>query len=75
MLIMPAIITAYRGGKRTILSFKKEKSRAKFIPYTSVFIIYKPWQAKMCLQLYAVDSEGPDQPAHPRSLVRAFAVC
>ena len=33
------------------------------------------WSAlsKMCLRTYA-SSEGPDQPAHPRSLIRAFAV-
>ena len=29
--------------------------------------------AKMCILAYA-DSEGPDQPAHPRSLIRAFPV-
>ena len=29
--------------------------------------------AKTCLWVYA-DSEGPDQPAHPRSLIRAFIV-
>ena len=33
----------------------------------------KPRYAKTCLQAY-VDSEGPDQPAHPRSLIRAFTV-
>ena len=36
---------------------------------------YKNWasHAKTCLLAYA-GSEGPDQPAHPRSLIRAFAV-
>ena len=29
--------------------------------------------AKTCLRAYE-DSEGPDQPAHPRSLIRVFAV-
>ena len=28
---------------------------------------------KTCVRAYA-DSEGPDQTAHPRSLIRAFAV-
>ena len=27
----------------------------------------------MCIREYA-DSEGPDQPAHPRSLISTFAV-
>ena len=35
--------------------------------------IYGPHHAKMCLWAYA-DSEGPDQPAHLRRLIRAFAV-
>ena len=34
---------------------------------------YELRHAKTSLQAYA-DSEGPDQPAHPRSLIRAFAV-
>ena len=34
---------------------------------------FGPPSAKTCLRAYA-DSEGPDQPAHPRSLIRAFAV-
>ena len=33
-----------------------------------------PRHAKTCLRAYA-DSEGPDQTAHPRSMLRAFAVC
>ena len=33
----------------------------------------RPHHAKMCLRAYA-DSEGSDQPAHPRSLIRAFTV-
>ena len=32
-----------------------------------------PCRAKTCLRAYA-DSEGPDQHAHPRTLIRAFAV-
>ena len=35
---------------------------------------YGPRHAKMCLRAFAY-SEGPDQPAHPRSLIRAFTVC
>ena len=35
--------------------------------------LYGPCPAKTCLQAYLV-IEGPDQPAHPRSLIRAFAV-
>ena len=34
---------------------------------------YEPGHAKTCLRAYA-DSEGPDKPAHPRSLIRAFIV-
>ena len=36
--------------------------------------IYGPHHAKKCLRVYA-KSEGPDQPAHPRSQIRAFTVC
>ena len=32
-----------------------------------------PCQAKTCIRAYA-DSEGPDQPAHPRSLIRVSAI-
>ena len=32
-----------------------------------------PHTAKTCLRAYA-DSEGPDQPAHLRNLIRTFAV-
>ena len=35
--------------------------------------IYRPRQVRTCLRAYA-DSESPDQPAHPRSLIMAFAV-
>ena len=31
-------------------------------------------RAKTCFQSYA-DSEGPDQPANPRSVIRALAFC
>ena len=34
---------------------------------------YGPRHAKTCLRVHA-DSEGPDQTAHPRSLIRAFIV-
>ena len=34
--------------------------------------IYGPSHAKTCHRAYA-DSESPDQPAHPRSLIRIFA--
>ena len=30
---------------------------------------------KTCFRAYDADSENPDQPAHPRSLIRAFTVC
>ena len=33
----------------------------------------EPRRAKTCLRAYA-HSEGPDQPAHPRSLIRPFTV-
>ena len=35
--------------------------------------LYGSSHGKTCLRAYA-DSEGPDQTAHPRSLIRAFAV-
>ena len=35
--------------------------------------ILGPRRARTCLRVYA-DIEGPDQPAHPRSLIRAFHV-
>ena len=38
-----------------------------------VLILCKPCHTKTCLRAYA-ESEDPDQPAHPRSLIRAFIV-
>ena len=35
--------------------------------------LYRPHHMKMCLRVDA-ENEGPDQSAHPRSLIRAFAV-
>ena len=35
--------------------------------------LYGPRRSETCLRACA-DSKGPDQPAHPRSLIRAFAV-
>ena len=40
---------------------------------TAAVTLSGPCYAKTCLWAYA-DSEGPDQPAHPRSLIRTFAV-
>ena len=40
---------------------------------TSVSSIYEPGHEKMCLMSYA-NIKGADQPAHPRSLIRAFIV-
>ena len=37
------------------------------------FLKFRPRHAKKCLWAYA-DSEGPDQPAHVRSLIRVFPV-
>ena len=39
-------------------------------------ILYGPRHAKTCLRPYAAyaDSDGPDQPAHPRSLISTFTV-
>ena len=49
-------------------------------PVTHHFVVHYriplpdvPSHAKPCLRAYA-DSEGPDQTAHPRSLIRAFTV-
>ena len=36
--------------------------------------LYGPCHTKICLRAYA-DSDGPDKPAHPRSLIRVFTVC
>ena len=33
----------------------------------------RPCHSKMCLRAYA-NSDGPDEPAHPRSYISAFAV-
>ena len=41
--------------------------------YITYIIIYEPGHEKMCLMLYA-NNKGADQPAHPRSLIRAFVV-
>ena len=35
--------------------------------------LYQPGHEKMCLMSYA-NNKGADQPAHPRSLISAFAV-
>ena len=35
--------------------------------------LFEPRQAKTCLRAYA-DSKGPNQPAHPHSLITAFTV-
>ena len=40
----------------------------KFVFVT--FIIIRPYHAKTCFRANA-DSESPDQPAHPRSLISA----
>ena len=37
-------------------------------------IQYGPHNVKMCLRAY-VARVGPDQPAYPCSLIRAFAIC
>ena len=42
-------------------------------PYFYITSIIRPPQARTCLRGNA-DSEGPDQPAYPRSLIRLFAV-
>ena len=34
---------------------------------------FGPRNTKMCLRAYA-DNEGPDKPAHPRSLISAFTL-
>ena len=44
-------------------SFESEKS----------FTMFGPHHAKACLLAYA-DSEGPNHPAHPRSLIKAITV-
>ena len=33
-----------------------------------------PRYAKTCIRVYA-DSEGPDQPTHPRILIRTVTIC
>ena len=44
-----------------------------FEPLVLLYIVIGPRYAKMCLRA-VVDSEGPDLPAHLRSLNRVFAV-
>ena len=41
--------------------------------YHPEFVLYEPGHEKMCLMLYA-NNKGADQPAHLRSLIRAFIV-
>ena len=36
-------------------------------------LLYEPRHTETCLRAYS-DSEGPDQTAHPRSLIWGFAV-
>ena len=50
------------------------KAKAKIsLPIRAIWYVYGPQHVKTCLWAYA-DSEGPDQPAHSRSLIRTFTV-
>ena len=45
----------------------------KIMGYFSQSLSFVPCHVKMCLQAYA-DSDGPDQPVHSCSLIRALTV-
>ena len=49
------------------------KAMSEAAMYITQNSIYGPCHAKTCLRAYA-DRDVPDQPAHPRSLIRALAV-
>ena len=59
--------------------FRVTSPKSVLIPLSSqLSLLYFLWDiwprlAKPCLRAHA-DSEGPDKPAHPRSLIRAFTV-
>ena len=44
-----------------------------FILVEQCLCLIEPGHEKMCLMSYA-NNKGTDQPAHPRSLIRAFVV-
>ena len=56
------------------------QTRSRKKAYLSCIIKHKsinisgPRYINKCLRAYA-DSEAPDQPAHPRSLIKTFTVC
>ena len=50
-----------------------EKGEDKIICIPNNAEICEPGHEKMCLMSYA-NKKGEDQPAHPRSLIRAFVV-
>ena len=58
-----------------LLIMKKSRlmDLAKISIMFSPALLNGPRHAKTCLRAYA-DMEGTDQTAHPRSLIRAFAV-
>ena len=49
------------------------RTRDGMLLSTTKILIFGPRHLKACLRANA-DSEGPDQTAHPRSLIRAFTV-
>ena len=55
--------------------YKKLTDRPEFFSHSIKMLFHIIWSrsAKTCLRACA-DSEDPDQPAHPRSLIRAFDV-
>ena len=56
------------GSFRDVTKNKQEVKNVVYLVKT-----FRSRHAKKCIRAYA-DSEGQDQPAHPRSLIRAFAV-
>ena len=54
---------------------KKKKKKSNWYVHKSSFSksLYGPRNAKTSRRAFA-DGEGPDQPAHPRSLIRALAI-
>ena len=66
--------TVYVTEKSLQLTYINDLSQAGFIKMSFLQILYEMRHAKTCLLAYT-DSDGPDQPAHPRSLIRVFNVC
>ena len=61
--LIDAMLTVHLGGFMKIIHLNS----------VDLMTSFEPRHAKTSLLAYA-DNEGPDQPAHPLSLIRTFAV-